>query len=75
MDAEAEVSGLARIFQKLGAPEAQALVMARQLSKRATQRANELGVSRETALQDLLLKVVEGSQGRSPSPQSGPAQP
>lgn len=68
-----EVEQLSEVFRQLGAGESQALVMARQLSKRATQVAQERGVSRLDALRDLLRLVQAGRSGE-PYGSSGGAQ-
>ena len=42
--------------------------MAAQLQKRATQLSAERGTSREEAMAGLLSILIEGSQGRVPTP-------
>ena len=54
---------LTRLCQSLGAPPAQAAVMAAQLLKRAEQISAQRGISREAALQELLEIVVKGRAG------------
>lgn len=54
---------VAQIFVNLGAPEAQAKVMASQLLKRAEQIAAERGISKVNATENLLKQVVEARQG------------
>ena len=69
-----ELEQLAALCEGLGAPRAQALVMAGQLLKRAEQLAAERGVSREAALQGLLEVVLKGKAGQVP-PQFTPPPP
>ena len=57
------VPDLARIFINLGAPEGQANVMAKQLLKRAAQIAEERGISKVEATENLLKQVIEARQG------------
>ncbi len=54
------------ICERLGAAHAQAATMATQLLKRADQLAAERGITRETALAQLLQILVEGRQGNLP---------
>ncbi len=61
-----EIEKIAVICQRLGAPPEQAATMARQLLKRADQIAAERGLSRATALAQLLQILVEGRQGNVP---------
>ncbi|WP_404424921.1 hypothetical protein [Nibricoccus sp. IMCC34717] len=61
-----EEDQLVQLCLKMGAAEAQARVMARQLSKRADQLVAERGITRVEAMAHLLKLVVEGSQGRTP---------
>lgn len=58
-----EISQVARIFVNLGAPTAQAEVMAGQLLKRASQIAEERGVSKVEATETLLKQVIQARQG------------
>lgn len=58
---------LTRLCQSLGAPPAQAAVMAAQLGKRAEQISVQRGISREAALQELLEIVVKGRGGEVPA--------
>lgn len=62
-----ELEQLTRLCENLGAPPAQAAVMAAQLAKRATQLAAERGVTREVAMAELLQKVVKGRAGEAPA--------
>jgi hypothetical protein len=61
-----ELDRITALCIRLGAPPAQAATMARQLLKRADQIAAERGISRETALAQLLQILVEGRQGNVP---------
>ncbi len=61
-----ELEQLTQLCTGLGAPPAQAAVMAAQLQKRATQFAAERGVTREVAMQYLLELVVKGRHGETP---------
>jgi hypothetical protein len=71
-----ELEQLTRLCENLGAPRAQAAVMAAQLAKRATQLAAERGVTREIAMAELLQKVVKGRAGEGPDgPVSAPRSP
>jgi hypothetical protein len=58
---------LTQLCEQLGAPHAQAELMAAQLLKRADQLAIERGISREMALKGLLDVVVKGRAGQVPS--------
>lgn len=60
---EDEVHKVARIFVNLGAPEEQAKVMSSQLLKRAEQIAEERGISKVEATENLLKQVIEARQG------------
>lgn len=73
-----ELEQLTTLCERLGAPPAQAKVMATQLLKRADQQAAERGITRETALRGLLEVVVKGRAGEvparfTPPPQSPPS--
>ncbi|MCH8475131.1 MAG: hypothetical protein LAT55_07880 [Opitutales bacterium] len=57
------INNLTVVFQNLGADKGQASVMARQLWKRARQKALEEKLAPEEALEALLKKAVEGRQG------------
>ena len=57
---------LTQLCERLGAPHAQAALMAAQLLKRADQLAIERGVTREAALKGLLDVVVKGHAGEVP---------
>lgn len=57
---------LKELCQRLGAPPAQAEVMARQLLKRADQVAATQGIPREQAMARLLQVVTQGRQGLVP---------
>jgi hypothetical protein len=61
--ANRELEQVARIFVNLGAPEAQAQVMAAQLLKRAAQIAEERQISKIEATETLLKQVVEARRG------------
>lgn len=61
-----DVEKIATLCERLGAPPAQAATLARQLLKRADQLATERGITRETALAQLLQILVEGRQGNVP---------
>lgn len=71
MNESREIEQLAEAFRQLGAGESQALVMARQLSKRATQVSQERGLSRLDALRDLLRLVQAGRSGEPYGPSGG----
>jgi hypothetical protein len=62
-----EAEQLARLCARLGAPPAQAAVMAAQLLKRAEQLALERARPREEMLEHLLRLVVKGSAGEVPA--------
>jgi len=57
-------SKVARIFVNLGADQAQAEVMAKQLLKRSAQLASERKISEVEALETLLKQVIEARSGR-----------
>lgn len=61
-----DVEKITTLCERLGAPREQAATMARQLLKRAEQIAAERGITRETALAQLLQILVEGRQGNVP---------
>lgn len=61
-----EVEQLAQLCVSLGAPPAQANVMAAQLLKRAEQLALERRTTRETELKRLLELVTKGRAGEVP---------
>lgn len=63
---------LAALCARLGAPPAQAAVLAAQLAKRADQLAAERGVPRAQALASLLEVVVQGRAGEVPARFSPP---
>lgn len=58
-----ELTALIGAFRRLDAAPAQARILAAQLLKRAQQIAEERGVTRESALAELLAKVVAGRRG------------
>ncbi len=62
---------LTQLCERLGATRAQAVTMAAQLAKRATQLAAERGLTREMAMAQLLEKVVKGRAGEPPTPPAG----
>lgn len=53
------IDSLKSSFQKLGASESQAEIMAQQLLKRADQIAQAEGISKEAALRALLKKISD----------------
>ncbi len=61
-----DVEQITVLCERLGAPREQAAIMAKQLLKRADQVAAERGITRETALAQLLQILVEGRQGNVP---------
>lgn len=75
-----EVEQLTELCRRMGAPEAQAQAMARQLSKRTDQLAVERGQPRVEVMAYLLRLVVQGRNGAVPpefsgEPPSGSTQP
>ena len=66
---------LTELCERLGAPRAQAAVMAAQLLKRADQISVERGITREAALKSLLDVVVKGRAGEVPTRFSPPNDP
>lgn len=62
-----EQEQLTQLCTRLGAPPAQASIMAAQLLKRAEQQAIERGITREAALARLLDLVVKGRNGEVPA--------
>ena len=60
-----EIKDVSRIFQNLGAPEEQAMIMARQLIKRADQIAEEKKTSKIVELRKLLEIASLGAQGQT----------
>jgi len=71
-----ELDQVTALCVRLGAAPGQAGVMAAQLLKRAEQLANERGIAKATALQQLLEVVVKGRAGEVPArfapPPGGP---
>ncbi|MCC5789899.1 MAG: hypothetical protein JJT75_09705 [Opitutales bacterium] len=63
MDESEIVNKLMGVFQNLGADKKQASVMARQLWKRAQQKADEENLALDEALNSLLKKAIDGRQG------------
>ena len=63
MSEGSELALLTDAFCRMGAPLAQAQVMAAQLLKRARQVAAERGVTEESALAELLAKAGAGRRG------------
>ena len=63
---DGDIEKITVVCERLGAPRAQAVTMARQLVKRADQLSVERGIPRETALALLLQILVEGRQGNVP---------
>jgi hypothetical protein len=70
-----ELEQLTQLCERLGAPAAQASIMAAQLLKRADQISARRGISRETALKDLLDVLVKGSAGQVPARFAPPPPP
>jgi predicted ArsR family transcriptional regulator len=66
---------LRALCERLGSTPAQAVTMAAQLQKRATQLAVERGITREAALAHLLNLVVKGRSGEVPPGFSPPSAP
>ena len=60
-----EIMDVSRIFQNLGVPEEQAMIMARQLIKRADQIAEEKNTSKIVELRKLLEIATLGAQGQT----------
>ena len=54
------------LCERLGSTPAQAITMAAQLQKRATQLAADRGITREAAMAHLLQLVVKGRSGEVP---------
>ena len=78
MNEKKEVIEIARVFENLGADEAKAQVMARQIIKRAERIAEEKESSKIDELRKLLEIAVLGAQGLlKPSDQAvlGPQKP
>ena len=70
-----EEEQLRALCERLGSSPAQAVTMAAQLQKRATQLAAERGLTREAALAHLLNLVIKGRHGEVPPdflPSAGP---
>jgi hypothetical protein len=61
-----ELEQLTQLCERLGAPRAQAEMMAAQLLKRAEQIAASRGGTREEALKRLLDLMVQGRAGKVP---------
>jgi hypothetical protein len=55
------------LCERMGAPPAQAAVLAAQLLKRAGQLAAERNLTREAALEHLLRVVTQGRRGEPPT--------
>lgn len=70
-----ELEQVTQLCERLGAPRAQAEIMAAQLLKRATQLAAERGTTREDALARLLDLVVKGRAGEVPAEFTPPPRP
>ena len=70
-----EEEQLRALCERLGSSPAQAVTMAAQLQKRATQLAAERGLTREVALAHLLNLVVKGRNGEVPPDFLPPAAP
>ncbi|MFH1497308.1 MAG: hypothetical protein ABII82_05720 [Verrucomicrobiota bacterium] len=66
---------LMRLFQKLGADERQAGVLAEQTIKRCDQLVAARGLSRMEAMAHLLQLVTKGSQGVAPPGFEGVGKP
>jgi hypothetical protein len=61
-----ELAQLTEYCRRLGAPPEQAVIMARQLLKRAGQLAQERKLTREEAMAYLLRLVAQGNTGQVP---------
>ena len=61
-----DLEKVTQLCAKLGAPPAQAATMAAQLLKRAEQISAERGITRETAMAQLVQILIEGRQGNVP---------
>lgn len=61
-----EEEQLRALCERLGSTPAQAITMAAQLQKRASQLAAERGITREAAMAHLLNLVVKGRSGETP---------
>ncbi|MDQ8203368.1 hypothetical protein [Pelagicoccus sp. SDUM812003] len=68
MGKEEEERQIAQLLQQMGASQNQAVVMARQLSKRADQISSDEGCSRFDALRRLLEMVKSGREGNAYEP-------
>lgn len=68
-----ELEQLTVLCERLGAPRAQAGIMAAQLIKRADQIALERSVDRAEAMRGLLEVVVKGRAGEVPARFNPPA--
>ena len=66
MSGQEEIEQLKKAFLSLGADESQANVMAKQISKRASQWVEERGMERLQAIQKLMELVVAGRSGLVP---------
>lgn len=62
-----ELESLSQVWVRLGAPPAQARIMAGQVLKRAGQLAIERGTAREAELARLVDLVVQGRAGTVPA--------
>ena len=58
-----EIDQLVELLKGMGADEKQSAIMARQLSKRATQLSAERNITRVAAMEHLLKITVSGRQG------------
>jgi len=71
-----ELEQVTALCARLGAPPEQAVVMAKQLLKRADQISVERRIPRAEAMEQLLRILVEGRQGNVPTthprPDHGP---
>ena len=63
MASDRETKMLTQVFVNLGSTDAQALVMAKQMLKRADQLANEKNWERSDALDHLMKVLMAGREG------------
>lgn len=70
-----ELEQLTKLCRHLGASEAQAVTMARQMIKRAEQLATERKITREEAMAHLLQILRHGRDGVVPPGFQPPARP
>jgi hypothetical protein len=70
-----EQEQLVALCMKMGAPRAQAEIMASQLAKRADQLVTSRGITRIAAMEHLLQLLVKGRSGEAPPGFEGGAPP